>query len=280
MDVTAPRPTVAPEDGRGAHDAAGAAVQVQAAGAEPRRPGAVRRWVGRLVSLVATLAVVGIAALAIALTAVPAVVGGHSLTVLSGSMVPEFAPGAVVVDRPVAASSLRVGDVITYATTDEVSGAPIFITHRIVEVRSDAGAPVFITRGDANEDPDTRPVEASQVRGEVWYHVPYVGTARNFLLAQGAGLILGGAVGLIASIWFLVRVFRSPKPLTDEAVSAPAPTRGGRHRARNTAAATALFGLLLVAGHHVSAGPGTYAGFSDREVVSFQITGGSAATSG
>ena len=100
----------------------------------PRRPGAIRRWLGRLVALVATLAVVGIAALAVALTAVPAVVGGHALTVLSGSMVPEFAPGAMVVDKPARASSLRVGDVITYATTDEVSGAPIFITHRIVEV--------------------------------------------------------------------------------------------------------------------------------------------------
>ena len=203
-------PACHPEAGQGAPDD----VRPRP-GSQPRRPSPVRRWLGRFVSLVATLAVVGIAALAVALTAVPAVVGGHALTVLSGSMVPEFAPGAMVVDRPAAASSLRVGDVITYATTDEVSGAPILITHRIVEVGSDAGTPTFITRGDANNAADPRPVAASQVQGKVWYSVPYVGSARNFLLANGAGLILGGAAGLLAAVWFLVRLFRSrtwPRP--------------------------------------------------------------------
>ena len=267
MDVTTP-PAAAAAEGDDSQDSAG--------GVEPRRAGAIRRWLGRLVSLVASLAVVGIAALAVALTAVPAVVGGHTLTVLSGSMVPEFAPGAVVVDKPATASSLRVGDVITYATTDEVSGAPIFITHRIVEIRSDAGTRTFITQGDANNAADTRPVEASQVRGKVWYSVPYVGTARNFLLAKGAGLILAGAVGLIAALWFLVRLFRSP----NAAAPTDNPTRGGRHRARNTATATAVLGLLLIAAHPVGARPGTYAGFSDQKSVQFQITVGSATPSG
>ena len=280
MDVTTPlRPRAAAEGGEGAPDAAGVDVQVHPAGAEQRRPSAVRRWLGRLVSLVATLAVVGIAALAVALAVVPAVVGGHALTVLSGSMVPEFAPGAMVVDKPALASSLRVGDVITYATTDEVSGTPIFITHRIVEVRSDAGTPTFITRGDANNAADNRPVEASQVRGKVWYSVPYIGTARNFLLAKGAGLILGGAAGLTAAVWFLLRLVRAPKPLQNSAASAQSATRRGRHRARNSTMATALLGMLLIAGHPLTDRPGTYAHFSDQQSLQFQITGGSATSS-
>ena len=282
MDVTAARrPPAAPEGGQEAPDAAGSDVQVgvDAAGAQPRRPRAIRRWLGRVASLVATLAVVGIAALAVALTAVPAVVGGHALTVLSGSMVPLFAPGAVVVDKPAAASSLRVGDVITYATTDEASGTPIFITHRIVEIRSDGGGtPSFVTRGDANNAADTRPVAASQVRGKVWYSVPYVGTARNFLLAKGAGLILGGAAALLTALWFLVRLMRAPKVVPEGATSGEHPARGGRHRARNTTVATAGLGLLLVAVHPVTARSGSYAGFSDQQSVSFQITVGSAAS--
>jgi signal peptidase len=272
-DATPLRPPAAAEGARGVPDAAGGDVLAGAGGAEPRRPGTIRRWLQRVVSLVATLIVVSIAALAAALTGVPAVVGGHTLTVLSGSMVPEFAPGAMVVDKPAPASSLRVGDVITYATTDEVSGTPIFITHRIVEVRSDAGTPTFITRGDANNAADNRPVEASQVRGKVWYAVPYVGTARNFLLARGAGLILAGAVGLIASVWFLLRITRSPKPLQNPAASAQSPARGGRHRARNATVATALLGMLLIAGHPVTDGSGTYAHFSDQQSVQFQIAG-------
>jgi signal peptidase len=280
MDVSTPdHPRAVAEGGEGARNAAGVDVEMSSAGAEPRRPGTMRRWLGRLVSVVATLVVVGIAALAAALTVVPAVVGGHALTVLSGSMVPEFAPGAMVVDKPAVASSLRVGDVITYATTDEVSGTPILITHRIVEVRSDAGARIFITQGDANDTADNRPVQASQVRGKVWYSVPYVGTARNFLLAKGAGLILGGVAGLIAAVWFLVRLFRSPKLVPDAAASVGNPTRGGRHRARNTATAAAVLGLLLVAAHPVTARSGSYAGFSDEQTLHFQITVGSAAPS-
>jgi signal peptidase len=237
--------------------------------AEPRRPRTIRRWLGRLFSLVATVAVLGIVGLALALTAVPAAVGGHALTVLSGSMVPEFSPGAMVVDRPTPAESLRVGDVITYATTDQVSGAPILITHRIVEVRPSDTGPTFITQGDANDNPDTRPVEASQVRGEVWYSVPYIGTARNFLLAQGAGLILAGAAGLGVAIWLLTRAFRS-EPAQD------APARPGRHRTRNGAMAAVLVGLLGTSTHAVADSAGTAAYFSDQQSVSFEITVGSA----
>jgi signal peptidase I len=274
MDVATPlRPHAATEAGQGAPDAAGDGVQADAAGTEPRRPSAIRRWLGRVVSLVATLAVVGIAALAAALAGVPAVVGGHTLTVLSGSMVPEFAPGAMVVDRPAPPSSLRVGDVITYATTDEVSGAPILITHRIVEIRSAAGSPTFITQGDANNSADDRPVEASQIRGKVWYSVPYIGTARNFLLARGAGMILGGAAGLIASVWFLLRLVRAPEPRQNAAASAQSPARGGRHRARNATVVTALLGMLLIAGHPVTDRQATYAHFTDQQVLQFQIVG-------
>ena len=108
-DATPLRPPAAAEGARGVPDAAGGDVLAGAGGAEPRRPGTIRRWLQRVVSLVATLIVVGIAALAAALTGVPAVVGGHTLTVLTGSMVPEFAPGSMVVDKPAPASSLRVG---------------------------------------------------------------------------------------------------------------------------------------------------------------------------
>jgi signal peptidase len=277
MDVSTPlRPPVVAGGGPAAADAARVDVPQ---GAEPGRPSTVRRWLGRVASLVAALAVVGIAVLAAALTIVPAVVGGHALTVLSGSMVPEFAPGAVVVNRPAPVSSLRVGDVITYATTEEVSGAPIFITHRIVEVRSDAGSPTFITQGDANNTPDDRPVGAGQVHGKVWYSVPYIGTARNFLLAREAGLILGGAAGLIASVWFLLRLVRSPKPLQNAAASAQRPADGGRHRARNTPMATALLGMLLIAGHPLVDRSATYAHFSDEQSLRFQIGGEGAAPS-
>src|SRR4051812_29217193 len=233
--------------------------------------GTVHRWLSRVVSLVATLAVVGIAAVALALTAVPAAVHGHALTVLSGSMVPEFSPGAMVVDKPAPAASLRVGDVITYATTDEVSGAPILITHRIVEIQA---GPTFITQGDANNSPDSRPVAADQIRGKVWYSVPYVGTTRNFLLAQGAVPILGSVAGLVLAVWLLLYALRpDPAPATETEPDDSEPA--GRHRARNGATAAALVGLLATGSQFVPHQPGTYASFSDQQSVQFQITVGS-----
>ena len=248
-----------------------------AGAADTRRPGTIRRWLGRLISLVTTLAVVGIAAVAVALTVVPALVGGHALTVLSASMVPEFSPGAIVVDKPAAAASLRVGDVITFATTDEASSAPILITHRIVAIESSSAGPTFITQGDANDAADDRPVEAAQIRGQVWYSVPYIGTARNFLLAQGSGLILGGAVSLVAAVWFLIHLMRSdrkpPRNGTGSAANLPRP---GQHRARNSAMVTGLAGLLMTSTHLVAQPPGTFAQFSDQQTVHFEFTVGSA----
>jgi signal peptidase I len=187
----------------------------------------------------------------------------------------------MVVDRPTPAGSLRIGDVITYATTDAVSGAPILVTHRIIEVRPGAAGPTFITQGDANDEPDTRPVEASQVRGEVWYSVPYIGTARNFLLAQGAGLIIAGAVGLCLAIWLLVRAFRSDPPPTPQASA-------GRHRAaesagtsvRDGAAVGVLIGVLAIGGYLVAHREGTFARFSDQQSVQVDVTVGSTAPAG
>jgi signal peptidase I len=67
---------------------------------------------------------------------------------------------------------------------------------------------VFRTRGDANEDPDPNPVAAADVRGVLWYTVPWVGGLAERLLTPAgaviglgvlallvAGLLLGGGTG-------------------------------------------------------------------------------------
>lgn len=171
-------------------------------GGAPRRHGRFRRVAGRLVATISTLIVVAILALAVALTLAPAVAGGHTLTVLSGSMTPRLPVGSVVVDKPVEASSLRAGDIVTYAGDDGL------VTHRIVRVKQGSAGPVFTTKGDANNTADTEPVDASQIRGELWYHIPYVGTVRDFLISTGGLLAVGGAVTLGAAVWFIVRLNR------------------------------------------------------------------------
>ena len=150
-------------------------------------PGAVLRGlVGLLV-----LAAVG---LAVAVALVPAVVGGTALTVLSPSMRGTLAPGDVVVIRPRPVEQIAEGDVITFLARDPESSDTRVVTHRVVEV---APGPVFRTRGDANEDPDPGLVAAADVRGVMWYRVPWVGGAAEKLTTPAGAVVGGGAVVLV-----------------------------------------------------------------------------------
>lgn len=179
----------------------------EADGASPRR-GWARRVTGWVIGGVSTLLVAAIVALAIVMTVVPAVAGGHTLTVLSGSMEPRLPVGSVVVDKPVSATSLAKGDIVTYRSTGS-SGKSALITHRIVAVKHGKNGPVFTTKGDANNTADQDSVQASQIRGKLWYDVPYIGTTRNFLTSRAGLITIGGGVGLIVAVWFVIRLNRS-----------------------------------------------------------------------
>lgn len=156
----------------------------------------------RIVGTVLSALLLGIvAAAAAALIVVPKATGSMPLTVLTGSMSPTYEPGSVVVVRPTPADELRIGDPITYQVR---SDDPEVVTHRIVSmVYTGEGDRQFLTRGDANGGADVRPVEEGQIRGKVWYSVPYVGHALTglspdirelALKALAIGLIMYGAV--------------------------------------------------------------------------------------
>ena len=109
-----------------------------------------------------------------AAVAFPQVVGAsHSYVVMSGSMSPTIGAGDGVFVRDADPGSIEEGDVITFRSgTDPDS---VLTTHRVVSVDRSGGQPAFRTKGDANEDPDPRPIRADDVVGRVWFHLPYVG---------------------------------------------------------------------------------------------------------
>lgn len=111
---------------------------------------------------------------------VPRVGGATPYTVLTGSMAPTYAPGTLVVVRPVDVADVAVGDVITYQLR---SGDPTVVTHRVVGVGSalGTGERSLRTQGDANAVADPEPVREVQVRGEVWYAIPHLGRLSNLL---------------------------------------------------------------------------------------------------
>jgi signal peptidase len=143
----------------------------------------------------------GILAVAVALlvitVVIPLATGGKAYTVLTSSMEPALPPGSLVMVRPVKASDIGVGSVITYQVA---SKRPEVVTHRVVTmgVRED-GSPVFRTQGDANPDPDPAWVRPVQVRGAVWYAVPYIGRLNSLMTPDVRDMLVRGtALALLA----------------------------------------------------------------------------------
>lgn len=143
--------------------------------------------------------------LALIVVVLPIAVGGSAYTVLTGSMEPKLPPGTFLIVKPTPASEVRVGDVITYQL---VSGRPEVVTHRVVERILDprTAEVMFLTQGDANNTPDAAPVMAVQLRGTVWYAVPYLGWVNNVLNGEARAWLVPIIAGLLLAYagWMLI----------------------------------------------------------------------------
>jgi signal peptidase len=100
-----------------------------------------------------------------AVFAVPQVIGAdHGFVILSGSMEPDIAPGDVVIVD--ASAPVGVGDIVTFSEDSDVP-----VTHRIVAEEDGQ----WVTKGDANENRDARPVAPETVLGKVVLTIPLIG---------------------------------------------------------------------------------------------------------
>lgn len=93
----------------------------------------------------------------------------HPIIVYSGSMRPTMDVGdiAIVVKAP--ANVVEQGDIIQFRKEE------VTVMHRVVEIQETGDSKFFITKGDANEDPDPDPVLPSQIIGKVIFAVPKIG---------------------------------------------------------------------------------------------------------
>ncbi|UWX97994.1 signal peptidase I [Arthrobacter zhaoxinii] len=133
---------------------------------------------------------------ALALVIVPMLTGSQTYSVLTSSMAPKYAPGTFLVVKPLPFEELRVGDIITYQIE---SGSAAVITHRITAISAtQSGELEFITKGDNNDADDELPVRELQIRGKLFYAVPFVGFAANALGNSDRGAAFQwGAVALM-----------------------------------------------------------------------------------
>ena len=153
-------------------------------------PNPTKRWVvlhylGVGVSAGLLAFVLLIAALAIV---VPAISGSTPMTILTGSMTPTYPAGTLIIVKPVNPDTLVIGDPITYQIE---SGKPAVVTHRIIAITSVSdGTRTFTTQGDANNTADPKPVLGAQVRGKVWYGIPYLGWVNTVVNGQSRAWLI------------------------------------------------------------------------------------------
>jgi len=111
--------------------------------------------------------------------------------VQSGSMEPTIKTGALVVIKP--ESSYKVGDIITFGK-DTKTEVPT--THRIIGDKVIDGVLIYTTKGDANEDKDTREVRKDEIIGKTIFSVPYLGYIMDFAKKPLGFILLVGLPAL------------------------------------------------------------------------------------
>ena len=136
-----------------------------------------------------TILVVLVALLAVLIVGVR-LCGLQVYSVMSGSMEPDYPVGSLIYVRKVDYKTLQPGDVITYRLDKNT-----ICTHRILQVQTDDGYR-FITKGDANDDPDGAPVFPADILGEPIVAIPLLGYVA-FYIQHPPGLYIAIAAGAI-----------------------------------------------------------------------------------
>jgi len=155
----------------------------------------------------ALLLVVG----AFVVQAFPGLVGAdYALTVKSGSMEPAIQTGSVVIVKDVPADRAEVGDVITYRD----DGGNL-VTHRVIKKHVASESLRFVTKGDANENPDAEPVYRGDFVGVVTFSIPLIGYVVAFGNTQ-----MGYVAMVLVPVMLLIfnelwELYRAMEPETD-----------------------------------------------------------------
>ena len=154
---------------------------------------AVERRLARMRVIARLCTAVGVVGLGASV--VPRVMGMQSYAIISGSMEPAYPTGSLVYAEPAEGAALQAGDVAAFWRDQDV------IVHRVRENVSAEGE--LVTKGDANDEVDIRPVPYQNVLGRVVFSVPYVG---YFLIALGStpGKLLLGWIVLMGVAFCVV----------------------------------------------------------------------------
>lgn len=122
----------------------------------------------------------------------------YNLYLVKGqSMKPAINTGDMVITGPtegLLSREVKPGTIVTYMNENSP------VTHRVIAVEGNN----LITKGDAVEDPDPRPVLISEVCGILLVRIPYLGYFSNFMRTTIGWLVVVIAPAVLL-VGFLVR---------------------------------------------------------------------------
>lgn len=96
-----------------------------------------------------------------------AIAGIRVFNVATGSMIPKYQVGDVLIVKEIDTDSLKIGDDITYlGKVDSFAGR--VVTHQIIDIEETTNGKIFHTKGIANEFEDPT-ITSDQIYGKVIY---------------------------------------------------------------------------------------------------------------
>lgn len=144
---------------------------------------------------------------------VPKIAGYQIYVVLSGSMNPTFDTGSVIAIKPVNPEEVVEGNIITFQEPGEQKR---IVTHRVLEVRKDKSGSSFITKGDANNVADIKPVPGENIIGKVSLWIPYAGYLMEFVKTKKGLLLLLVLPGALLVVTELFQIYKTMMKAEEE----------------------------------------------------------------
>lgn len=118
---------------------------------------------------------------------VPSIGGILPLIVLTDSMYPEIHSGDLIICHTEEPENVKAGDIIAFF--DPTGNGTSVVTHRVMEVIETEDSVEWVTKGDANNTADAKPVPASKLVGVYQSRIPELGNVVMFMQTT-TGLIV------------------------------------------------------------------------------------------
>lgn len=125
------------------------------------------------------------------------------------SMSPQLMPGDLLLVKHVPASTLKPGDVVTFAHPARDGRT---LTHRVRKIESKAGLLQFETRGDAVHASERWAIQPTGQVGTLAAHVPEAGRLTRPINDPKLRSVLILLISISTCIGILTRIWRKPQP--------------------------------------------------------------------